>query len=120
EGNYIDKTGRVVIITSPYHGSFHQGLAKIGYRGHQQYIDKTGKPVVPPMRMKNTSSPLVTLPTQSHDKAACTAVLLKCPPADLNDWPPRDLHGDMIFPPDYPTRFAPDSEGLLPVTPRHR
>lgn len=48
DGYYIDKDGRVMILTPPDHESFLHGIARIGYPEHRTYIDKTGRQLVVP------------------------------------------------------------------------
>ena len=50
EGHYINQAGEVVIITSFDHDSFFHGLAIVGGSDYRSFIDKTGKPVIPPMQ----------------------------------------------------------------------
>ena len=50
EGHYINQAGEVVIITSFDHDSFFHGLAIVGGSDYRSLIDKTGKPVIPPMQ----------------------------------------------------------------------
>jgi hypothetical protein len=108
EGFYIDRNGEVVIVTSGYHGRFFHGVAKIGDRKHQVYIDKMGRPVTPKI-----STHIPMQPDQSAGDA-CALVRITCPPESYTlDF--LEVKGIKMFSPDDHFKSDPFSEGLLRV-----
>ncbi len=106
--SYIDKQGNSIIVTSPYHGSFYQGLARIGYR-YKTYIDKTGAPFTPPYLTK-MSDPY---PRQSLGETAngCSYRRIFCPPTRLGSFA---INGKQIIVPDL-AREDPRDEQRFPT-----
>jgi hypothetical protein len=105
EGLYVDRNGEVVIITSGYHASFFHGVAKIGDRKHQVYIDKMGRPVTPEI-----STHIPMQPVQNADDA-CALVRIRCSESNTLDF--IEVKGKRTISPDDHFELDPFSEGLF-------